>query len=446
MSVLDTIRELNRIPRFEDERDALRARLVMGTAQIFFVAALTALGITLLVRLDSALVWAVAASSAALMFICLLLLRRGRLQLAGSLLLADIGTMTLALMVHADGIYDVVFYTVPLQLFAASLILTRRGFRVFTVIALAAIAAVGGMHLTGAISNPVVDAHRLNLILDLPLVLVFTLAAAAVCHAFTGQLLALLDRTRLGEQRLREANERMDRLVTERTAALEHTSRELDTFVYSISHDLRTPLRAISGYARILLEDHHDTLGQEESALIARMEGAALRLSHMTDALLDYSRLNGKPLEAFPVNMRRLMEGLRDELSPEPGKRGVEWRIGELPDCNADLVLIRQAFKQLLGNALKFTARTADALIEVSAARDGEQIVYTVRDNGAGFDMQYADKLFKVFQRLHGVQEFTGMGVGLATAHRIVARHGGRLWAEGAQGSGASFHVALPAG
>ena len=439
------LRELERLPEFGDENDALRARLVFVAVQVFIAGSLGALLATLAWANDPAPVAGTLLVSLLVHALSVLLLRRARLRLAGNLVLGNLASVALLMMLRADGIYDVAIYTLPMFVFAASAILRPRDFAWFAAATLLAILAVGLLHFTDWFDSAVAVANRPNIGFDLTLFLVFTAVGTVTAAVFASQLRRLLERAHASEQRLLETNLALDHRVAERTADLEASTRELETFVYSISHDLRTPLRAISGYSRILLEDHRTGLGREESAMIERIEAAALRLSRMTDALLEYTRLNGKELERFPVSMQHLVESLRVEFEPALNGRSVEWRIGTLPDCSADLLLMRKVLRQLIGNALKFSAGNAHALIEVSGRRDATGLVYCVRDNGAGFDMQYSGKLFYVFQRLHGVNEFAGIGVGLATAQRIVVRHGGRLWAESNPGAGATFYLSLPA-
>lgn len=240
------------------------------------------------------------------------------------------------------------------------------------------------------------------------------------------------------ERRIRQLNERLQA----KAAQLEATNRELESFSYSVSHDLRAPLRHIDGYARMLSEDVGDRLEDEPRRHLAAITAAARRMGTLIDDLLAFSRLGRKPVERRPVDMRRLVDEALAELAG--GEATIV--VGELPAAEGDPALLKQVWTNLLSNAIKYSApRGAAARIEVAGQRCDHRIRYRVRDNGVGFDMRYADKLFGVFQRLHAQDEFEGTGVGLAIVHRIVARHGGRISADARPGDGAEFAFELPA-
>ncbi len=221
-------------------------------------------------------------------------------------------------------------------------------------------------------------------------------------------------------------------------------NRELETFSYSVSHDLRAPLRAIDGFARILVEDHAAALDPEAQRLLGMIRDNTARMGQLIDDLLAFSRLSRKELETTTLDLRALAQGVVDELGKEEQARQITVTIGPLPPARGDRALVRQALVNLIGNAVKFTRGHSDARVEIGARRDGRDTVYYVRDNGVGFDMRYAHKLFGVFQRLHRPDEFEGTGVGLALVQRIVHRHGGRVWAEGRVNAGATFYFTLP--
>ncbi len=226
---------------------------------------------------------------------------------------------------------------------------------------------------------------------------------------------------------------------------LEAANKELEAFSYSVSHDLRAPLRAIDGFSRMLLEDHGPKLEAEAHRLLSIVRKNTQAMGNLIDDLLVFSRLGRQPLRAQRVDMDALVRSVAEELRSSEPERKVAIEIETLPDVSCDVTLIRQVWVNLLGNAIKYTRPRDAARIEVTgASRDGE-VVYGVKDNGVGFDMRYAHKLFGVFQRLHPADEFEGTGVGLALAQRIVHRHGGRVWAEGEVGRGSSFFFALPA-
>jgi signal transduction histidine kinase len=239
-------------------------------------------------------------------------------------------------------------------------------------------------------------------------------------------------------------------LVRSRTVAehagreLADVNRELEAFSYSVSHDLRAPLRSIEGFSQILLEDYADKLGEEGEDYVGRVRVASRRMALLIDDLLDLSRVSRRPLRREPVDLSARTREIAAELRRSQPERDVEFVIADGLTANGDARLLRLALENLLGNSWKFTSREERARIEFgSTALEGRERVYFVRDNGVGFDETYAGKLFGAFQRLHGAAEFEGTGIGLATVQRIVRRHGGRVWAEGEVGEGATFFFTL---
>ncbi len=225
---------------------------------------------------------------------------------------------------------------------------------------------------------------------------------------------------------------------------LEHKNRELEAFSYSVSHDLRAPLRAIDGFSQILLEDYGKQLDDNGQGHLRRICAAAQRMGHLIDALLTLSRVTSAGLERKPVDLGLLATAVATQLRATQPERQVEFIIAEGLDVEGDPHLLRALLENLLGNAWKFTRDRSPAIIELSVVDGAGPAVYSIRDNGAGFDMAHASKLFAPFQRLHAASEFAGTGIGLATVQRIVDRHGGRVWAEGAVDQGATVHFTLP--
>ena len=248
---------------------------------------------------------------------------------------------------------------------------------------------------------------------------------------------------RASEQAYRALSEELEARVVARTSELQAAVQELEAFSYSVSHDLRAPLRALHGFSHILAVEHAAGLAPEALRYLGLIEQEARRMGLLIDDLLRLSRLGRQVLERRLVRPAALAAQAMHDLRSETEGRQVEFTLGDLPPCSADAALLRQVFANLLANALKFTRPREIARIEVGSRREGGAQVYFVRDNGAGFDMRYAGKLFGAFQRLHRADQFEGTGVGLAIVQRIVHRHGGRVWAEGATDAGATFSFTL---
>ncbi|HEX7070215.1 MAG TPA: ATP-binding protein [Rhodothermales bacterium] len=229
-----------------------------------------------------------------------------------------------------------------------------------------------------------------------------------------------------------------------RTLELQEVVAELEAFSYSVSHDLRAPLRHIGGYADLLMKRARESLDEKSRRYLETISQAVQRAGHLIDDLLEFSRTSRRDMEHRPVDMQGQVAEVRQELEPEHEGRQVEWTIDPLPPAHGDRAMLWSVWYNLLSNAIKYTGRQQPARIHVGSRREGSEVVYFVRDNGIGFDMRYADKLFGVFQRLHSTNEFEGTGIGLANVRRIVARHGGRTWAESAPGAGATFYFSLP--
>ena len=246
----------------------------------------------------------------------------------------------------------------------------------------------------------------------------------------------------LRAQEVAEANRHLAQLA----ARLETSNQELESFSYSVSHDLRAPLRVIDGFSLALLEDHGKSLPPEGQDLLTRVRQQAQRMAQLIDDLLEFSRLGRKPLDVASVDLAALARTVVQDLGQANTDRKLDVTVGELPPTMGDRALLRQVLTNLIGNAFKFTRQRPDAQVEIGWRDDNGECVYYVRDNGAGFDMRYASKLFGVFQRLHPAADFEGTGVGLALVQRIIHRHGGRIWGEGRVNEGATFSFTLGGG
>jgi PAS domain S-box-containing protein len=245
------------------------------------------------------------------------------------------------------------------------------------------------------------------------------------------------------EAKIHQLNAELEQRVAKRTAELEFANRELEAFSYSVSHDLRAPLRAVDGFSQAVEEDYGPQLPEEGRRYLRTIRNGAQRMGLLIDDLLAFSRLSRQPLSKQPVNTGELVRHILEELTPQQNGRPIEIRIGDLPACDGDAALLKQVWINLLSNALKYTRKRDPAIVEIGCTREKGEDVYFVRDNGTGFDMQYAHKLFSVFQRLHRAEDYEGTGVGLAIVQRIVHRHGGRVWADAALDRGATFYFTL---
>jgi light-regulated signal transduction histidine kinase (bacteriophytochrome) len=269
-----------------------------------------------------------------------------------------------------------------------------------------------------------------------------------------------ITRQKQTEMEIKQLNEDLEKKVKERTAKLAETNdklevtiaqlnasvKEMESFSYSVSHDLRSPIRGINGFSTLLQKRYADKLDEDGKKMLEMVVSEAVRMGHLIDDLLAFSRLGRKEIQKTTVDMKALAQAALDEVMKlSDVKYNAKVTIHDLPPSFCDGMLLQQVFINLIANALKFSSHQPEPVIEVGSYSEDGSIVYYVKDNGAGFDMKYYDKLFGVFQRLHSMEDFPGTGIGLSIVHKIIERHGGRVWAEGKENGGATFYFSLPA-
>jgi PAS domain S-box-containing protein len=254
-----------------------------------------------------------------------------------------------------------------------------------------------------------------------------------------------ISQKRADEREIHKLNAELEERVAQRTAQLAAANHELEAFTYSVSHDLRAPLRHIGGFSRILIEDFGPTMAPDARQYLERIGDGVHRMGLLVDELLNLARVGRHALNRQPTKLNLLIEEVVSLLQPEAEGRAVNWKIMDLPSVECDPILVKQVFQNLLANALKFTRPREHAVVEIGCRKENGQVVIMIRDNGVGFNMKYTDKLFGVFQRLHRAEDFEGTGIGLATVKRIVHKHGGRVWAEAELDKGATFYFTLEA-
>jgi len=270
------------------------------------------------------------------------------------------------------------------------------------------------------------------------------LLANAILNAqLYGQLGTELEERKRAEEEVRQLNAELEERVQSRTQDLQAANRELEAFSYSVSHDLRAPLRAIDGFSHILIDDFQTTLPEDGASYLQKIRGASAQMAQLIDDLLRLSRINRAEIRCDPVNLSLLANSVAGELQSRDPDRVVKLEIAPDLQTLGDERLLRVAIENLMSNAWKFTGKTAQARIEVNQTYRDQKVVFYIRDNGVGFEMAYADKLFGAFQRLHTVEEFPGTGIGLAIVQRVIHKHGGRIWTESAPGHGATFYFTL---
>ena len=246
------------------------------------------------------------------------------------------------------------------------------------------------------------------------------------------------------EQKIIELNTELEHRIEERTAQLKSVNKDLEAFAYTVSHDLTAPVRGINGLTQILQENYTEQLDEEGLRLCSRIRANSLKMGTLIEDLLAFSKSNTSEIRREKVNMDQLVQSAISEVGEKEPLSNVEFKIDKLPPTFGDVSLLKQVWINLISNAVKFSSRKEKPLIEISGYVENDKCYYSVKDNGAGFNMQYAGKIFDAFQRLHSQQEFKGTGAGLAIVQRVILKHGGKIWADGAEGMGATFTFYLP--
>jgi signal transduction histidine kinase len=380
--------------------------------------------------------------------IALWLDRRGRVATAVRLLLVSMLVAVTGAMIAGEGIHDAGMILYPMIVVTGSMLLRPRAYVALVAAVVASVAAVFWLGWTGRI------AARFRDLTD-PTDLV-AIVTVLVIQAIAVEVLALglfrsvrearreaADR-RLAEAEVRRLNEELERRVEARTAELAEANEELEAFSYSVSHDLRAPLRVVGGYVGILDQDYATGWEPQARHLLERIRTWNSHMNVLIEQLLAFSRLGRRDLVREPVDMEAMVRRVIDALTEAEPDRQVEWVVGRLPPAWADPVLMEQVLQNVVGNAFKYTGKQSRARIEVGFSDGRSDAGYFVRDNGVGFDMSQANRLFGVFERLHRDDAFEGTGIGLATVHRILKKHGGTVEAFSEPGNGATFRFRVP--
>ncbi len=437
------IRHFFSSPVFADEDQTRRAQVLHFTIWSILLVTNSQIYVVLFVMPQHWLRWLVVLLTFNFTLPPLLLMNhRGRTRLAGVLLMVEIWLLATVLALTPSGIHAPVVLAFIVNVLIAGLLFGGRGGVIVSIIFGLTALGIALLETTGLLPASRGTQTTLSIWANVAMCLEFIVIFQFLANR---SIKTALRQAREAETAIRQSRDELEARVQERTAELRKVNKELDAFSFSVSHDLRRPLRAVAGFTEILMSEHARELHGETLELLAGIKDGTLRMNQLIDDLLNLSRIDRQPLVPRTVNLTALARKTIDELRAEQQDRKMDIRVADLPDCMGDPALLRQVFVNLLSNAMKFTGNRPVALIEVGfKTEEGAQTIYFVRDNGAGFDMQYADKLFGVFQRMHSSEQFAGTGVGLSIVQRIIHRHGGKIWAEAAVDQGATFYFTLP--
>jgi signal transduction histidine kinase len=392
--------------------------------------------------------WATALVGIVVAAVALRLNRTGLVDRAVLLLLVGMMGATTLSMIVGEGVHDSGMILYPTVIVLGSLLLEPRTNRMLVALVLASVTLVWWLSSTGRIAPAL--AHMTDVTDLVAIVVVLLVQVVAVGLLSRGLYDSLREarrenaERRAAEEQVRRLNLELERRVEQRTAELAAANADLESFSYSVSHDLRAPLRVANSYASILREEFAAEWAPAARDLLERLLASNVRMSSLIDELLRFSRLGRRELNRREVDMEATVRKVIEEAAADAPGRDIKWVVGKLPAASADPGLIEQVFTNLIGNAVKYSGGEEQARIEIGYDDDGGRPSYFVRDNGVGFDMERAGRLFGVFERLHSDADFEGNGIGLAIAHRILARHGGRIWASAEPGQGATFRFDLP--